>query len=47
MKKGHDVKEMLNNINEDKNNKKDYLVDMRGIKVDTNNFVYPSISVDH
>ena len=47
MKKGHDVKEMLNNINEDKNNKKDYLVDMKSIKVETNNLVYPSISVDH
>ena len=55
MKKGHDVKEMLNNINEDKNNKKDYLVDMKSIKVETNTengdavspFVYPSISVDH
>ena len=47
MKKGHDVKEMLNNINEDTKNKRDYLVDMKSIKVETNNFVYPSISVDH
>ena len=55
MKKGHDVKEMLNNINEDTKNKRDYLVDMKSIKVETNTmngdavspFVYPSISVDH
>ena len=47
MKKGHDVKEMLNNINEDTKNKRDYLVDMKSIKVETNNFVYPSISSDH
>ena len=55
MKKGHDVKEMLNSINEDTKNKRDYLVDMKSIKVETNTmngdavspFVYPSISVDH
>ena len=55
MKKGHDVKEMLNNINEDTKNKRDYLVDMKSIQVETNTengdavspFVYPSISVDH
>ena len=47
MKKGHDVKEMLNNINEDTKNKRDYLVDMKSIKVEANNLVYPSISVDH
>ena len=55
MKKGHDIRKMLNNINEDKNNKKDYLVDIKSIKVETNTmngdavspFVYPSISVDH
>ena len=33
MKKGHDVKEMLNSINEDTKNKRDYLVDMKSIKV--------------
>ena len=47
MKKGHDVKEMINSINEDTKNKRDYLVDMKSIKVETNNFVYPSISSDH
>jgi len=48
MKKGHDVKEMLNNINEDTKNKRDYLVDMKGINITENNvYSYPDLEVDH
>ncbi len=48
MKKGHDVKEMLNNINEDTKNKRDYLVDMKSINITENNvYNYPDLEVDH
>jgi len=49
MKKGQDIKEMLNNINEDTKNKRDYLVDLKGMKVNVNDYdsVYPTIEVDH
>ena len=47
MKKGHDIKEMLKKINDDTSNKRDYLVNLKGMKVNTNDYVYPSIEVDH
>ena len=47
MKKGHDIKNMLNRINEDKSKKSDYLVDMKSMEIKTNAFTFPSISVDH
>ena len=47
MKKGHDVRNMLRVINDDRNKKSDYLVDIKGIQVKTNAFTFPSISVDH
>tara|TARA_R100001163_G_C5030588_1_gene170919 strand:+ start:99 stop:1142 length:1044 start_codon:yes stop_codon:yes gene_type:complete len=47
MKKGQDAREMLTRINDDVKNKRDYIIDAKGINVETNNYTYPSITVDH
>ena len=47
MKKGMEIQSMLKQINDDVNNKRDYLVDLNGIKVSTSENVYPTMSVDH
>lgn len=47
MKKGMEIKSMLKQINEDRNNKRDYLVDLNGMNVSTSENVYPTISADH
>ena len=47
MKKGMEIQSMLKQINDDVKHKRDYLVDLNGMKVNTNDYVYPSIEVDH
>lgn len=47
MKKGQDIKDMLRKINNDNFNKRDYLINLKSIKVNTNDYVYPSIEIDH
>ena len=47
MKKGQDAREMLTRINDDVKNKRDYIIDVNSINVETNNYTYPSITVDH
>lgn len=47
MKKGQDAREMLTRINDDRNNKRDYIIDLKSIRVKTNNYTYPSITIDH
>jgi hypothetical protein len=47
MKKGQDIKDMLRKINNDTCNKRDYLINLKSIKVNTNDYVYPSIEINH
>ena len=48
MKKGHNIKEVLERINEDKKHKTDYLVNLKSIKIkEASDSVYPNIDVDH
>ena len=48
MKKGHNIKEVLERINEDKKHKTDYLVNLKSITIkEASDSVYPNIDVDH
>ncbi len=48
MKKGHNIKEVLERINEDRKHKTDYLVNLKSITIkEASDSVYPNIDVDH
>ena len=43
MKKGHDVRKVVQQINQDVNSKKDYIVTLNALEVTTNNNTYPNL----